>query len=154
MDSVKWVDLTEEHLPQVLAIEKLVYPTPWSELAFRSEISKPYSVCLVALLDQKVIGYGCMNVTLEEAHILNIAVAPPYQRKKLGTAMMLRLLEEARKRGALSCYLEVRVSNLPACSLYRKLGFETVGTRKRYYKDQEDAYVMRLHHLQAWKPPF
>jgi ribosomal-protein-alanine N-acetyltransferase len=89
------------------------------------------------------VGYGGESFVAEEAHITNVAVHPDYHGQKVGTQIMLALTAEARRRGADSIALEVRVSNLVAQSLYRKFGFVPVGVRPRYYLETgEDALVM------------
>jgi ribosomal-protein-alanine N-acetyltransferase len=96
-----------------------------------------------APLDDEVLGYGGFWMLVDEAHISTLAVRSDVRRQGLGELMLLGLLEEARRTGALSATLEVRVSNIAARGLYTKYGFEEVGRRKSYYQDNgEDALIM------------
>jgi ribosomal-protein-alanine N-acetyltransferase len=138
--------MTEEDLEETLAIEQASYQTPWSRRAFENEIRAPYADPLV--LGQSdpplVVGYVCSWRTLDECHILNVAVHPSFRRMGLASQMIDHLLEICRKRRILHYFLEVRVSNEGAISLYKKYGFRVCGVRKRYYVDTgEDALIMQ-----------
>jgi ribosomal-protein-alanine N-acetyltransferase len=90
-----------------------------------------------------VVGYAGMMLTGREAHITNIAVDPTFHGRKVGTRLLYSLVTEAVARGAEVISLEVRTSNEIAQDMYRKFGFDVVGTRKGYYVEtNEDAYVM------------
>jgi ribosomal-protein-alanine N-acetyltransferase len=145
--SVPDIELTKmrrRHLRRVLAIEARVYPRPWSASLFLSELAQKSSrTYLVARHEGEVIAYAGMMFTGLEAHITNIAVDPDFHGRKVGSRLMLRLVTEAIARGARTLSLEVRVSNLPAQSMYGKFGFSVVGVRKGYYiETKEDALVM------------
>lgn len=136
--------MREEDIDQIVEIEKLSFATPWSKDAFYNEINKNQFATYVVLEDgEKIIGYCGAWIVIDEAHITNIAVLPEYRGKKLGESILSKIMEVAREMGAISMTLEVRVSNIVAQNLYRKLGFENGGIRKNYYTDnQEDALVM------------
>jgi ribosomal-protein-alanine N-acetyltransferase len=138
--------MTEEDLEEILAIEQASYRTPWSRRAFESEIRAPHANPLV--LGQSdppvVIGYICSWRTLDECHILNVAVHPSFRRMGLAAQMIDHLLEICQGEGILHYFLEVRVSNEGAISLYKKYGFKVCGVRRRYYADTgEDALIMQ-----------
>ena len=138
--------MTEEDLEEILAIEQASYRTPWSRRAFESEIraSHAYPLVLGQQDSPSVIGYVCSWRTLDECHILNVAVHPSFRRMGLASQMIDHLLEIYRERGILHYFLEVRVSNEGAISLYRKYGFKVCGVRRRYYADTgEDALIMQ-----------
>jgi ribosomal-protein-alanine N-acetyltransferase len=146
-DSVPEVELAKmrrRHLRRVLAIEARVYPRPWSASLFLSELAQKSSRSyLVARHEGEVIGYAGMMFTGLEAHITNIAVDPDFHGRKVGSRLLMRLVTEAIARGARTLSLEVRVSNVPAQSMYGKFGFSVVGVRKGYYiETKEDALVM------------
>ncbi|MBC7335045.1 MAG: ribosomal protein S18-alanine N-acetyltransferase [Clostridia bacterium] len=138
------------HLDQVLQIERVSFPTPWSRQAFLSELyHNDFAHYYVCLLDGRVVGYAGMWVILDEAHVTNVAVHPQYRGQQIGQRLLAYLLGEAAGRGAARITLEVRPSNQPAQHLYQKLGFKPVGVRKGYYTDtHEDAIIMwrRLDH--------
>lgn len=136
--------MTLDDLDGVLAIEKTSFTLPWSREAFYNElVHNRYAKYVVMEHDGRIIGYCGMWVVIDEAHITNVAVLPEYRGKKLGEALMRKMMEIAKQLGAVTMTLEVRASNNVAQSLYRKLGFLNGGIRKRYYPDnQEDALVM------------
>lgn len=143
--------MQEEDLDGVLAIEKATYPTPWSRAAFLGEIHGG-DACYSLVASQRpaagflrVAGYICTWIVRDVMQVNNVAVHEECRRLGLGEGMMRRALEEGVRRGARACFLDVRVSNVAALHLYRKLGFEEVGRRRGYYRDtREDALVMRL----------
>jgi ribosomal-protein-alanine N-acetyltransferase len=133
-----------EDIDQILVIERLSFTIPWSREAFNNELThNQYARYLVMEEEERIIGYCGLWIVLDEAHVTNIALLPDYRGKGLGTDLLSQATIEARKLGACTMTLEVRVSNYIAQSLYRKLGFENGGIRKNYYSDnQEDALVM------------
>lgn len=146
--------MTVNDLDRVLEIEAQSYHTPWSRKAFTSEVTEnSYAHYFVARHDGRIIGYVGMWVILEESHITNIAVDPQYRRHRVGQRLMEAMFDEAKELGATRMTLEVRVSNLGAQSLYKKLGFVDRGTRKGYYADtNEDAVIMWKDDLGPQKP--
>ncbi|MGD6857929.1 ribosomal protein S18-alanine N-acetyltransferase [Bacillus infantis] len=136
--------MAEEDIDQVLVIEHKSFTLPWSRDAFINELTKnQFAVYLVLEDDDAVIGYCGAWIVVDEAHVTNIAVLPEYRGKKLGEALMKKMMEAAKELGAVTMTLEARVTNIAAQSLYRKLGFRNGGIRKNYYTDnQEDAIVM------------
>ncbi|NLN42172.1 MAG: ribosomal protein S18-alanine N-acetyltransferase [Clostridiales bacterium] len=144
MDGLWIRPMKVEDIDEVLSIEKLCFSTPWSREAFRAEIERNHCArYVVAELEGKVIGYGGMWIILDEAHITNIAVHPDYRGKGVGEALMKALIGTASRLRVDGMTLEVRVSNVIAQNLYKKLGFVSVGVRKGYYGDNgEDALIM------------
>ena len=138
------------HVPSVVAIEKQVYSSPWSEHAFINEIlDNGFASYYVLLIDGEVAGYTGIWVILDEAHITTLAISPPWQGKGFGRSLVEHVIAEAAKKGATRITLEVRISNLKAQSLYKKLGFAACGVRPNYYTD-EDALVMWLDKLPSF----
>lgn len=146
--------MTLQDLDEIMEIEKVSYLTPWSRRAFQSELTEnAYAHYYVARHNGKIVGYVGMWVILEEAHITNIAVHPDFRRRGVARQLLEKMFEEARNMGATRMTLEVRVSNIPAQTLYRKLGFVDRGLRKGYYTDtNEDAIVMWKDDLAPEKP--
>jgi ribosomal-protein-alanine N-acetyltransferase len=133
--------LSYSDLPQVIAIERRAFPTPWSLAMFVLELSKPSGICVAAVDDGKLAGYLICARYDKVWHLMNIAVDPPARRRGIARA----LLDEMVARGGPqeSYTLEVRTSNAGAISLYEQLGFRAAGTRPRYYHDTgEDAMIM------------
>ena len=135
-------------------IEALSYKTPWSRRAFTSEVTEnSYAHYYVCRVDGRIIGYVGMWVILDEAHITNIAVDPESRRQRVAQRLLEAMFEKAKESGANRMTLEVRVSNLGAQTLYKKIGFAERGLRKGYYSDtNEDAIIMWKDDLGPQKP--
>ncbi len=153
-DSLTIRPMRVDDLAQVQEIDRLSFSLPWSESAFRYELlENPCSLLWVAELaqdDGSPIVVGCVVVWLimDEAHIATIAVHPAHRQKGIAKRLMAEVLRAVIERGALLATLEVREHNLAAQRLYRRFGFEVVGRRPRYYKDnQEDAILMTVFGL-------
>jgi ribosomal-protein-alanine N-acetyltransferase len=138
--------MRRRHLRGVMAIERQVYPRPWSPNLFLSEMSESRNRCyLVARLDREVVGYGGLICYGEEAHVTNVAVDPLQHRRRIGSRILNDLIEAALAMGADAVSLEVRVTNWGAQRLYGRFGFRPVGVRKNYYQEiNEDALIMWL----------
>ncbi|MET0091330.1 MAG: ribosomal protein S18-alanine N-acetyltransferase [Candidatus Thiodiazotropha sp.] len=139
--------MREEDLEEVMALENRIYPFPWTLGIFQDCLRVGYC-CWVLTVDERIVGYGVMSVVIDESHILNICVDPDWQRQGLGRKLLMRLLKVARQHGAETVFLEVRVGNEAAQSLYRKTGFVEVGQRRNYYPAEndtrEDALLLSL----------
>ncbi|MEH7252230.1 ribosomal protein S18-alanine N-acetyltransferase [Neobacillus niacini] len=144
VDSFVFRYMNEEDIDQILEVEHASFTTPWSREAFYNEIyNNKFAVYIVLEEDHKIIGYCGAWIVIDEAHVTNIAILPSYRGKKLGEALLRKMMFVAKDMGARSMTLEVRVTNQVAQSLYRKFGFQNGGIRKNYYSDnQEDALVM------------
>lgn len=139
-------------LPAVLAIEETVFgDDAWSRSFFERDLVNEHATYLaLELIGQdagrplaELAGYAGFWRLDDEANLMNIAVAPAWQRRGLGEYLLRATLAEMQARGVTSCTLEVRVSNERAQALYRKLGFQVTGRRRRYYQDNgEDALLM------------
>jgi ribosomal-protein-alanine N-acetyltransferase len=134
--------LTYADLPQVIAIERRAFPTPWSLAMFVLELSKPSGICLVALIDDRVAGYLICSRYDIVWHVMNVAVDDRLRREGIATAMLDELFARADKPGE-QYTLEVRESNGGAIALYERFGFRSAGVRPGYYHDnKEDALIM------------
>ncbi|HEX8930242.1 MAG TPA: ribosomal protein S18-alanine N-acetyltransferase [Actinomycetota bacterium] len=149
--AIELVPMRRRHIPQVLDIERQVYPRPWTMTLFLSEIvQRSTRFYIVARAHRKVVGYAGLMVFGDEAHVTNIAVDPEVHRRKVASRLLFALVNEARRRGATACTLEVRVANHRAQSLYHQFGFAPVGIRKNYYSETgEDALIMWAEGLQT-----
>jgi ribosomal-protein-alanine N-acetyltransferase len=129
-------------------IERVSYPTPWSRSMFASELAKPSSLSIAAVLpNEQLIGYLVLSRYVDAWHVMNVAVDPAFRRLGVATAMLQNLFEVTRDDAQRGYTLEVRVSNAPAIRLYESFGFVSRGVRRGYYTDnREDALIM-------WKEP-
>ncbi|WP_127538153.1 ribosomal protein S18-alanine N-acetyltransferase [Paenibacillus illinoisensis] len=143
--------MTLNDIPDVMVIEHEAFTMPWTEEAFRNELTNNhFAKYMVMELDGRAIGYAGMWTIMDEAHITNIAVREAYRGRKLGEKLLDELMRTAAYLGMERMTLEVRVSNLVAQRLYEKKGFESAGLRKGYYSDnQEDAMIMWANLLPA-----
>ena len=139
---------TVADLEGAAALEKLCFSSPWSanslELLTREGIGVGY-VCTRNAPEAMVTAYGGMMIAVDEGQITNIAVHPDHRGQGLGLAIVNALIKHAKAERLASISLEVRASNTPAISLYKKVGFAEVGRRKGFYtKPTEDALIMEL----------
>ncbi len=133
--------MTRSDVPAVATLEREIYPEPWSARVFFDELAQDSRSYLLATEDGQIFGYGGVMLIDEDAHVTTLAVVPGMRRKRLGTRLLLALVEEAVDRGARHLTLEVRATNTNAQRLYERFGFSPVGKRKGYYAG-EDAIVM------------
>ena len=133
--------MTPEDIPAVASMESVVFTDPWSVNAFHEELAAAGRIYLVAEEGGALAGYGGLLVVGEDTHIVTLAVSPDDRGRGLGTRLMVALVEAALAAGSSHLTLEVRVSNETAQRLYHRFGFETVGRRRHYYRD-EDALIM------------
>jgi len=138
--------LTYADLPQVVAVERRSFSTPWSLAMFVLELSKPSGICLAAVVDQELVGFlVCSRYDLVW-HVMNVSVDPDRRRRGIATALLGALFERVGDPAG-RFTLEVRRSNQGAIELYDGLGFKSAGVRRRYYANNgEDAIVM-------WRTP-
>ncbi|MHC1783111.1 MAG: ribosomal protein S18-alanine N-acetyltransferase [Anaerolineaceae bacterium] len=148
--------MTEEDVASATVIDRLSFSLPWSEYAFRHEVTGNENArAWVAEVQNTpgqrvVIGVVVIWLVLDEAHVGTIAIHPNHRREGVGRRLMDLALAEAAKEGASLVYLEVRRSNLPAIHMYQEMGFKIVGERKKYYQDNgEDALLMTLPDLKS-----
>lgn len=145
-ESLVFRSMNYRDLEAVLAIEEHAFPMPWSKNAFLMELRhNPMAFYLVACQGETLAAYLGSWFLLTDAHITNLAVHPAFRRKGLATHFLEYFLSQAIGQGIRRISLEVRQRNMGAQRLYRSLGFVQVGTRERYYHDnQEDALILGL----------
>ena len=136
--------MAECHVPQIAELEKLCFHDPWSQNSIASEVNNKLSFWLVAVEDNKVVGYVGSQTVLGETDMMNIAVHPEFRKKGIATALITQLISTLAQQGSHSLMLEVRASNDPAISVYKSLDFVEVGRRRNYYRNpREDALILR-----------
>lgn len=137
------VNMSESHIDGIMEIENDSFAIPWSRKSVESELNNKLAIYVVALLDNKVVGYGGMWHVVTEGHITNIAVHKDYRKKGVGDKIVKKMVEIAEDKEMIGLTLEVRTSNEAALKLYKNNGFKLEGIRKEYYEDnKEDAYIM------------
>ena len=141
--------LRESDLDAVMAIEQRAYPFPWTRGIFRDCLLAAYPAWVLHE-HGLVVGYGVVSLAADEAHILNVCIAPERQGRGHGRRLLRALVDYARDNGAARVFLEVRPSNPQAIALYHDEGFNEIGRRPRYYPShdgREDALVMAMELL-------
>ena len=161
-----------EDLDQVILLDCMSFSLPWPPSAYLHELNDPggrvwvAEQTLEAPLEYRspfpgpiegfirpaggpaVVGVVVVWLVVDEAHIATLAVHPELRRQGIGQRLLCTALAEAAQAGAVAAMLEVRAGNITAQKLYQNFGFETVGRRPRYYRDnQEDALLMTLPDL-------
>ena len=155
-------DMERGDIPTVAALERVIYPQPWSARLFFDELGRDNRSYLV-IEDEPgdILGYGGLLLIEQDAHITSLTVAPAQRRRRLGTRLLLALILRALELGAQHLTLEVRVSNTSAQGLYERFGFAPVGKRKDYYVDEDalvmwaididsDSYTERITEIRTW----
>ena len=138
------VRMSESHVAQVAELEKICFSDPWSENSVASELKNKLALWLVAEEGDRVAGYIGSQTCGDESDVMNVAVHPDFRRRGIAEALVNALVEELKAIGSHCLTLEVRASNVPAISLYEKLGFTEIGRRKNYYRNPiEDALILR-----------
>ncbi len=142
---IKIVEMTEKDVDGVYNVEINSFNKPWSLNSFKNELTNNVAKYFVATVEGTVAGYiGMWNVS-GQCDITNIAVLPSFRRQGIGKKLLEHLILYCRNAKLSPIYLEVRESNEPAKALYKMLGFENIGNRKKYYSDTgEDAIIMCL----------
>lgn len=130
-------------LDQIMKIEMVSFPAPWSKESYMGELKNSFATYLVAEEGSTVVGYIGIWCVFDEGHITTVAVHPQRRRKGVAKMLIQEAEKAAKEKGVKRIFLEVRPSNTSAQSLYRVMGYCEVGVRRGYYTDNgEDAIVM------------
>ncbi len=134
--------MLESDLPQILQLETLIFPDPWTRETFIEALREPDIGSSVVIKDERIIGYMVALWAEERIHILNIAVDQNFQKRGIATNLLAGLEQSALDQGYRYISLEVRASNTVAIAFYTKHKYRTVGQRTNYYRNDEDALLM------------
>ena len=138
--------MREDDLPEVMPIEQAIYTHPWTQANFADSLRAGYE-CRTWRINGELVGYFILMVAAGEAHLLNLSIAEPHQRRGHGAVLLTEATSLARSLGASNVFLEVRPSNRAAQKLYARFGFRKVAVRRGYYPahtGREDALVLTL----------
>jgi len=142
--------LRSRDLKAVLAIEAEVFDEPWSKRLFEEELAQRTSRSYrAAWVGDELVGYAGQMSVDDEAHVNNVAVAPAWSGRRLGTVLLADLVRTALARGSAHLTLEVAVGNVPAQALYRRFGMAPVGVRPNYYAEGGDALIMWVRDIDS-----
>ena len=134
--------VAETDLDAILRIEEECYPQPWSFQQFVQELENPAATLLLGEIKNRIVGYICYWLVVDEMQILNLATAVEFRRKGIAAELMTQAFNRCSTDKLSSAWLEVRAANQAAMTLYRRSGFNQSGVRKGYYRDGEDAIIM------------
>lgn len=136
-------ELRAEDAEAVSRIEEAAFSMPWKVGDFLEMVEADYAHYYVAEIDGEIAGCCGIRNIAGEGEITNVVVAEKFRQRGIGRSLMEYMLKEAPSFGIGDCTLEVRVSNIPAVSLYESLGFKSEGVRPGFYeKPREDALIM------------
>ena len=144
-DGIVIEPMRKRHIDEMMPIERVSYPKPWTAATFTSELEmakRGERAYVVARCAGVLVGYAGLMYVVDDAHVTNIAVAPAQQRHGVATRLLAELAWTALQRRCQALTLEVRVTNTRAQQLYRRFGFVPAGIRQRYYENTDDAIVM------------
>ena len=137
-------EMQTSDLEAVMQIETVNFPFPWTAGNFKDSITSGHD-CVVLQMDDSIIGYAILMMVLDEAHLLNISVAPSHKGQGLGRHLLDHMMQIGREKCGLNMFLEVRPSNIAAITLYESIGFNEMGVRPGYYpahNGRENAVLM------------
>lgn len=137
--------MKDEDIARVCAIEKELFSLSWRPEDFLDMMKNDDNIYLVAEIDGEVVAYCGLMGVVGEGHITNVAVSKKYQHMGIAYKMLSELIEKAKSKGCNVFTLEVRIGNIKAINLYKKLGFKNSGIRPNFYAyPREDALIMWL----------
>ena len=134
-------------LDDVKSLDKLAFPNPWPDNAFRYEFEQNTNARLwVGELEQAeekvIIAFAVIWIIVDEAHIGTFAVHPQFQQHGIGTKFLVYVFQQLINENINRIFLEVRKSNEAAIHLYQKFGFAIDGERKNYYRDNRETAIL------------
>ena len=142
--NISFKELNTEFDQEISLIESRIHRNPWSQEQIKESFQNKNNLVIGVFNQDELIGYCFILIAQTEAEILNIAIDINFQRKGLGEILLKECFERLKSQQAKNLFLEVRQSNHAAKNLYSKIGFKTIGIRKNYYSDNEDANMMQL----------
>ncbi len=144
MLNVHLASMSRQDADLISALDSSLNPFAWSAQNFIDSLNARHSAWLLKQ-NSNIIGFAVWMLVLDEAHILNIGIAKTHQRQGLGAYLLNEICKQSYALGAMRLFLEVRVSNTPALSLYHHFGFKEIARRKNYYQSSngnEDALIL------------
>ena len=133
-------DFSKGYTNQVYEILKENFETPWN----KKLINASCKISKIAIVNNQVVGYICVDFVFDEAEIHMIAVKKDFQNKKVGSSLLKEVIGTLKEKNIKKLFLEVNESNKIAIYFYKKFGFKEIFRRKKYYKNKEDAIIMEL----------
>ena len=137
------IDCIKENIDIIYEIDKTSSSYNWTKTMFLEELKNKNSFFKVLYLDNIIAGYVIYHIVLDEAEILNIVIDNKFKRRNLGYYLLEQTINDISKENIKTIFLEVGEKNIPAINLYLKFGFEQYNIRNGYYRNGENAILMR-----------
>ena len=139
------VPMTLNHFFSIEPFLKTQFDDFWKPSVLREELENPSSHYFIAVHCDKILGFAGIWKAVDDCHITDIVVKKDCRMLGIGSKLLEKLIQEAKTQNVDSLTLEVNSNNIPAQRLYKKYGFKTLGIRKRYYNNIDDAIIMTLY---------
>lgn len=139
------VPMTLEHFSSIELDLNTQFDDFWKPSVLRDELENHNSHYFVAVQSDKVLGFAGIWKAVDDCHITDIVVKKDFRMLGIGSKLLEKLIQEAKKENVTSLTLEVNANNIPAIGLYEKYGFKSLGIRKKYYNNTDDAIIMTLY---------
>lgn len=136
--------MTQKHLEQIKDILPIEFDEFWNAEVLEKELENPLSTYIVAINENKVVGYAGLWQPIDEGHITNIVTKLDKRGNNIASKMLEELINIAKQKNLKCVTLEVNIHNQIAINLYKKYNFKEVGKRLRYYNGVDDALIMTL----------
>ncbi len=139
-------EMTLSNLNDVYDLETKTYEYPWSKNILRGCLINKYE-CFIATINKQIVGYLIVKISSPESHILNLTIDKNYRNNGIASQFLEMVILKCRLLKSNIIFLETRLSNSPAISLYIKFGFNKIGVRQNYYKSKngrEDAVIFSM----------
>lgn len=143
MKKILITNCLKEHISTICEIDKSSSDYNWTTNMFVEELENKNSFFKLLFADNKIIGYIIYHIVIDEAEILNIVIDNNFKRHNFGKYLLEQTLSEISKQNVKNIFLEVGEKNIPAINLYLKFGFKQYNTRNNYYKNGENAILMK-----------
>lgn len=145
MENLNISDMKLCDLDEIEAIYNTDFENTWKFSTLKSELSNPFSKCIIARLNNKVVGFAGIWFSVDDAHVTNIVVKKSHRNKGIGSLLLEKLINLTKENCKSCLTLEVNTNNIYAQRLYTKYNFKNLGIRKNYYNGLEDAFIMTLY---------
>ena len=139
------IELTTQHAEDVFALQEVGLASSWTLDNIKNTLKNQHNFSLGVTRDGVLVSFCLSTIVIDELNILHLVTHKDHRRFGLGKFLLSELIKQAKSKGVISSFLEVRESNLPAIGLYKSLGYSEIDTRKDYYQNPtESAVVMKL----------
>lgn len=145
MENLKISKMQLADLSEIENIFYLDFPCSWKINTLKEELQNDSSIYIISKIEQEIIGFAGIWLSVDDAHITNIVVKKSYRNMGIGSKLLEELIKLTKKNDKQSLTLEVNTNNIYAQKLYTKYNFKILGTRKKYYNGIEDAFIMTLY---------